>query len=361
MLSLFAAPAIVRANEETIDMNRAVYISMAGSQRVPFIDPDADRIAGTIDVGVIPDQIELAASTSKLLVTDGKTARLNIVDVVTRMIATEPLDFVPGRIAVEPKGFTAALADPRTGRVVLFDVLRRKLLGAVTGPAPLRDMMFGADGRTLYLSGGNNSAIAAIDVETARVAQSIDTALPPVTLALTRSPDGRRLFVQSESGQVGVVDLDHRQALAPLHADADSTVAFPSATGMFLFIANNQQGTLTVVRDGNSPTTVVLKAATGISIVYTGWFETLALVPSETTRTLLLYDLDTLQSAGAIRLAAAPARGGLTPDGQKLYLPLPDAGQVAVFDARQRRMVASVPVPDIPSRAFLAGSYGICH
>jgi DNA-binding beta-propeller fold protein YncE len=360
-LSLFAATSAAQANEETIDMSRAVYIAMAGSQHVPFIDPDTDRIAGTIDAGMVPDQLELCSSISKLLVTDGKQACLNIVDVVTGEIATVALDFVPGRITVDPDGLTAALADPRTGRLTLFDPLLRRVLGTVTGPAPLQDMLFGADGHTLYLSGGANSEIAVIDVKAVRMAQPIDTGLPSVSLSLTRSPDGRRLFVQSSNGEVGVVDLDHHQALAPIPADADSTVAFPSATGTFLFIANNRRGTLTVLRDTSQPATTVMKAATGVSIVYTAWFESLALVPSETTRTLLLYDLDALRPAGALHLAAAPARGGVTPDGQKLYLPLPDAGQVAVFDARQRQLVASVPVPGTPSKAFLAGSYGICH
>jgi DNA-binding beta-propeller fold protein YncE len=361
LLSLLAAPTAARANEETIDMSRAVYIAMAGSQYVPFIDPDTDRIAGTIDAGLVPDQLELCSSISKLLVTDGKSARLNIVDVVTGEIAVAPLDFVPRRITVDPDGLTAALADPLTGRLTLFDLLRQRTLGTVIGPAPLQDMLFSADGHMLYLSGGSNSEIAVIDTKAVRMAQPIDTGLPSVTFALTRSPDGRRLFVQSNGGEIGVIDLDHQQALPPIQADADSTVAFPSATGTFLFIANNRRGTLTVLRDTSQPVTTVMKAATGVSIVYTAWFESLALVPSETTRTLLLYDLDSLRPAGAVRLASAPARGGVTPDGQKLYLPLPDARQIAVFDARQRQLVASVPVPGAPSKAFMAGSYGICH
>jgi hypothetical protein len=131
-------------------------------------DPDTDRIAGIIDTGMVPDQIELAASISKLLVTDGKTARLNIVDVVTGNIATAALDFAPGRITVDPNGLIAALATPRTGHLMLFDLLRRQTLGTMTGPALLQDMVFSADGRLLYLSGGNGSAIAVIDAETAR-------------------------------------------------------------------------------------------------------------------------------------------------------------------------------------------------
>lgn len=116
-----------------------------------------------------------------------------------------------------------------------------------------------------------------------------------------------------------------------------------------------------MVRESTAGSTTILKAAKGVNIVYTAWFESLALVPSATTQALLLYDLDALQPLGAVQLAAAPARGGVTPDGQKLYLPLPDARQVAVFDARRRQLVASVTVPETPSRVLLAGSYGICH
>jgi DNA-binding beta-propeller fold protein YncE len=361
LLGVLATATAARANEDTIDMSHAVFVAMAGSERVCFIDPDTDRIAGFLNVGLVPHSVELASSISKLLATDGITNRVNIVDVVSGEIMTETLDFAPGRITVGPDGLTAALADPATGRLVLLDLLRRQKLGAFSGPAPLQDMLFSADGSTLFLSGGTSSAISAIDAGTARPAQPIETGLPPGTLALARSSDGRRLFVQSSSGAVGVVDLEHRHALAPIQAGADATVAFPSASGSYLLIANNQRGTLTVVRDTGEPLTTVFKAASGVSVVYTAWFESLALVPSATARALLIYDLDALKPAGSIPLAAAPERGGITPDGQKLYLPLPDAKTIAVFDARQRRLVASVSVPAPPAKVLLAGSYGVCH
>ncbi len=108
-------------------------------------------------------------------------------------------------------------------------------------------------------------------------------------------------------------------------------------------------------------TKLVLKAATGVSIVYTAWFDTLALVPSATAKTLLLYDLEAMQSAGEIALAGAPARGGVTPDGQKLYLPLTDADQVAVVNAQRRKLTGSIAMPGHPTAIVLAGSYGVCH
>lgn len=360
LLGLFVASA-AQANIETVDMSRAVYVPMSGVPQVCFIDPDGDRIAGVIDVGMVPDQIGLAASVSKLLVTDGTSTRLNIVDVVTSAIITAALPFIPREITVDPNGLTAAIADDVTGRIILFDMMRRQIIGIVTGPAPLRDMMFSSDGRALYISGGDDQAIAVVDVKAADVTRRIPTNLTSATLALTRSPDGRRLFVQSRGGDVGVIDLDRGQPVAPIGAPAGSTVAFPSATGVFLFIADNQLGKLTVIHEADKSTRTVLNAASGVRTVYTAWFETLALVPSEVDRSLLLYDLDTLRPAGTIGLVAAPGRGAVTPDGRKLYLPLPDAKQVAVFDARKREMLGYVSVPYAPAKVVLAGSYGICH
>lgn len=350
------------ANEDTIDMSRAVFVVMAGSTVVPFIDPDTDRIAGTVDVGVVPHQVELASSISKLLVIDGKSAKVNVVDVVANEIRSIPLDLVPGRIAVSVDGLTAALADSGTGRVVLLDLLRRRSLGAIDGGAPVRDMVFSTDNRTLYVSRKDQDSIGAIEVAAARQEARIASGLPHGGLALSRSPNGRRLFVQPDgSAGVGVLDLERGRPLEPIEAGRASTVAFPSGTGAYLLIADNERATLTVIRDGTAATATLLKGATGVDTIYTAWFDTLALVPSTSAKAVLLYDLDALKPAGVVRLPAAPARGAVTPDGKKLYLPVPEAGKVVAIDARRRRLAASITVPGTPETVLLAGSYGICH
>jgi YVTN family beta-propeller protein len=124
-------------------------------------------------------------------------------------------------------------------------------------------------------------------------------------------------------------------------------------------IADNQSATLTIMHGDDAPT--ALPAATGVSAIYTAWFDSLALVPSSTSNAVLLYDLDTRRPAGIISLASAPGKGAVTPDGRKLYLPLPHAGQVAVIDARQRKLIASIPISVSPATVLLAGSYGVCH
>ncbi|MDR3534569.1 MAG: hypothetical protein P4L90_28905 [Rhodopila sp.] len=362
LFALLAAATAAHANEDTVDMTHAVFVTMAGSPLVPFIDPDTDRIAGTIDAGLVPQQIALASPIAKLLAIDGKASSVNLVDLVTGSIRTVPLGIVPGRVTVSSDGLLPALADLGSGDVVLLDLLRHRVLGRVGGLSPSRDMVFSANSRTLYVAGKSQGAIDVIDATTVRRETAIATGLPYGSLALSRTSNGRRLFVQPDGGGgVGVLDLEHGGPLSPIHSGPASTVAFPSASGAYLLVADNQLGTLTVLRDGDAPETTVLKAATGVDIIYTAWFDTLALVPSTTTRTLLLYDLEAVRPVGTISLSAAPARGAVTPDGQKLYLPLPDAGQVAVIDARRRALVASIVVAGHPTSILLAGSYGICH
>jgi DNA-binding beta-propeller fold protein YncE len=343
-------------------MNRAIFVSLADQHVVPFIDPDADKIAGSLDVGLVPREIQMASSIGKLLAIDGQSPQVNIVDLLLGTHRTVSLDLVPKRMTVSSDGLTVALADTDTGQVVLLDLLRRRILGSASNLPPLRDMVFSTDSKKLFLAGAHQSAIDVMDAANGKLDPAVATGLPHGSLAFGRAPSGRRLFVQSDSGGgVGVLDLEHSDPLAPIPAGPASTVAFPSATGAYLLVVDNQRGTLMIIRDGDAQNPAVLKAATGVSIVYTAWFDTLALVPSSTAKMLLLYDLETMHAAGEIPLAGAPARGGVTPDGQKLYLPLTDVDQVAVINARRRALTGSIAMPGHPTAIVLAGSYGVCH
>jgi len=360
LAGLFASSAY--ADEDTIDMSRAIFVSLADQHVVPYIDPDTDKIAGSIDTGLVSKQIEIASSIGKLLAIDGKTPRVNIVDLQLKTIRTVSLGLVPSRMTVSSDGLTVALADTQSGHVVLLDLLRRHIVGTVDSLPPLRDMVFSTDSKKVYLAGAQSGAIDVLDAVKGQLDPAIATGLPHGSLAFGRAPNGRRLFVQSDGGGgVGVLDLERPGPLAPIPAGPAATVAFPSATGAHLLVVDNQRGTLTIIGDGEAQNPVVLKAATGVSIVYTAWFDTLALVPSVTSRTLLLYDLAAMRSAGEIPLAGVPARGGVTPDGQKLYLPLTDADQVAVINAQRRKLTGTISMPGRPTAIVLAGSYGVCH
>jgi hypothetical protein len=157
------------------------------------------------------------------------------------------------------------------------------------------------------------------------------------------------------------LDLVNRAPLPALPRTATAGAAFPSATGRLLLIPDGRLAQLTVV-DTTVPTkAIVLKAAPNIEAIYFGWFDTVALVPSAARKSVLLYDLDAVGWAGEIALSGRPGRGAVNPEGDRLYLPLPDAQKIAIVDARYRRLTGYIPVSGSPQVIVLAGSYGICH
>jgi hypothetical protein len=358
LLTLLTASA-ARAAE---DIQNAVFVSVAGSASVTLIDPDTDTIEGTLDVGLIPNQIELSSSIGKLLVIDGNTARLNVVDLASRTFQEMKLDLVPGRVAVSTDGLTVALADPVGGRVELIDLLSLRLLGSVGGLPVLRDMLFSVNNGALYLAGARPGAIDVIDVATGRLGSPIATGLPGGSRALTRTANGQRLFVQPDGdGGVGVVDQQHPPPLTPIDAGPGSTVAFPSASGSFVLIADNRREILTVIRQGTREVPTVLPSTSGVRTIYATWFDTVALVPSEATREVLIYDLESQTLVKKLAIDGVPGRGVVTPDGQRLYLPLPEAEEIAVVDARNQRLSTAIRVAGHPRSVVMAGGYGLCH
>ena len=105
----------------------------------------------------------------------------------------------------------------------------------------------------------------------------------------------------------------------------------------------------------------MLKGLPGMSTVYSGWFDTLALVPSHNEKKLLVYDLDQLAKAGEISLPGAPAQGAVTPEGAKLYLALEGTHQVAVIDLQKRQIRKLIDVGFDPLAAIMARSFDVCH
>ena len=75
----------------------------------------------------------------------------------------------------------------------------------------------------------------------------------------------------------------------------------------------------------------------------------------------MIYDLDAMTKVRDIPLNGTAGPGSVTPDGKKLFLPLEDAGEVAVIDAQSRRLTNTIPVGPKPTAAVMAGGYGVCH
>jgi DNA-binding beta-propeller fold protein YncE len=342
---------------------RYVFIPSRGVPLITVVDRNSDAVVGTLEAGLVPDQVVISEATSKLAAADGVAQAVSVIDLTNGRRTAVELDFTPRRLIGSPDGYMIAAADPSAGSVAFIELMRMRVAARITGLSPLRDLMFGGDGAFLYVAAERLDGIGVVDVARGRLIEEI--AVPGLRSAnaagLTRSPSGRMGYVKTQgNGTISLIDLSNFRSLREIEVARDAVKAFPTGFGGYLVVPDNSEQSVTIVATASLTVAAMLKGAAEMTTVHSGWFDTLALVPSAGERKLLVYDLDRLSRAADIALPGNPSAGAVTQDGAKLYLALQDAGKVAVVDLQSRKLARTIAAPN-PTATIMAKSFDVCH
>src|SRR5262249_6877865 len=304
---------------------RYVFIPSRNAPIVTVVERDGDRVLGTLDPGLVPRQVVVSEAASKLVAIDESARGVSIIELANRRRVTIDLDIAPHRLIASLDGFVVAAADLTGGSVAFIELMRVRVRSQLTGLSPIRDLMFGSDGAFLYVAAERANGIVVVDA--ARGKQIEDIAVPGLraadTAGLTRSPSGRMGYVKAQgSGTISLVDLSNFRRVREIEVGRDAVKAFPTGFGGYLVVPDNSERTVTIIANAAGAVGAMVKGGGEMTTVYSGWFDTLALVPSSAERKLLVYDLDRLSRAPDIALPGIPGPGAVTPDGARLYLAL---------------------------------------
>jgi DNA-binding beta-propeller fold protein YncE len=194
----------------------------------------------------------------------------------------------------------------------VIDRASGRMLQAVQLPAVFLGMTFAPDGKSLYVSGGNQDVVYRFDWSTGRatLADSIVLAVKQKGKSGTRYPagiaisnDGRTLYAAENLGDsVAVVDLASRRVVQRL---ATEKYPYGVVTG----------------RDG----TVYVSA-------WGGW--TVAAFPARSN--------GTLGQGSRIRVARHPSAMLLSADGSRLFVASGSTDKITVLDTRSQRVIATL-------------------
>ncbi len=343
---------------------RYVFIPSRNAPIVTVVERDGDRVVGTLDPGLVPEQVVVSEAAGKLVAIDGSARGVSVIDLANGRRLAIDLDFTPHRLIASPDGYVVAAADLSAGSVAFIELMRARVASRMTGLSPIRDLMFGADGAFLYVVAERSNGVGVVDVARGKLIEAI--AVPGLRSAdaagLTRSPSGRMGYVKAQgNGTISLVDLSNFRRVREIEVGRDAVKAFPTGFGGYLVVPDNSERTVTIIANASLTVAAMLKGAAEMTTVYSGWFDTLALVPSSIERKLLVYDLDRLSQAPDIALPGIPGLGAVTPDGARLYLALQDAGQVAVIDLQRRALLRTIAVASDPAAAIMAKSFDVCH
>lgn len=361
-LVIVAWVAQVQAGENLADPAHLAFVTTGDTSQAIAIDTRSDRIAGQVDLGMVPSQILVSPAAPVLVATNGQNVVL--ADLARDRRASIPLAFPARRLLLSADGRRAGISDLTGGNLVIVSLPEGREELRVSGLPPMRDVMFAEDGRHILIASPELAGLGIVDLAQGKVSATI-TPSPPLAggiAAFTRSPNGRRAFaIAAAGGPIGVFDLDQAKPLAQLAAGKGAVIAAPSGSGAYILIADEAARTFSIIHGDDLTQGAVLPIAGGLATVYSGWFDSVAFVPSRDRRSVLIYDLWRLAAAGEIALPDNPGPGAVTADGAKLYLPLAEKGAVAVIDAHNRRLATLIAISGRPTAVVVAAGYGICH
>ena len=227
-----------------------------------------------------------------------------------------------------------------------------RILQKIPLPAVFLGLVFSPDGRSLYVSGGNQDVIYRFDwrERTAKLADSIVLAVKPEGKDGTRypagiaiSPDGRTLYAAENLGDsLAVIDLPQRRVVQRLGTERypygvavapDGTV-YASAWGgwtvsVFSPTANGILGEDARVRVGRHPSALVLNSSGSRLFVASGSTDRITVVDTKTRNVVIT--LNNASPAGTGE-GSTPNALTLSRDGTRLFVAEADNNAIAVFD-----------------------------
>jgi DNA-binding beta-propeller fold protein YncE len=227
-----------------------------------------------------------------------------------------------------------------------------RILQTIPLPAVFLGMIFSPDGKSLYVSGGNEDQIYRFDWRDGRAALTDSIALAvkekgksgtryPAGIAMSR--DGRTLYVAENLGDsLAVVDLAARRVVQRLATGrypygvvtgSDGTIYVSGWNGWsvsaFPSRANGTLGDAREIKVGRHPSAMLLNADGTRLFVASGSTDKISVIDTRAQRVVA-----TLSDANpaATGESSTPNALALSPDGRRLFVAEADNNAVAVFN-----------------------------
>jgi YVTN family beta-propeller protein len=376
ILATVAITAAARPGRALDAADRYVYVPNRASADVAVIDSRTDRLVTRLPVGNVPHQISVSDVVDKLVASNTADDTISIVDLATLRTRTLRLDHEPEHMELSPDGVLLAVGNIGGGTVSLVSLLEEREIARVDGLFEPHNLTFSPDGSLLYIANLGAGHVSVIDVAEGAIIDQIKIAEPPALagkealgaefqgiINVTATPDGRLGFAaHGEASELAVIDLRTRELKKRVTLGELPWRAYSTADGRFMLVPNNGDRTLSVISTSTLELVATLPAAEDVTGVNTGWFETTAFALSRAGRKAVVYDLESMTTAGEVALPGTPETGVTTPDGRKLYVALSDTDRVAVIDIQKRELTKIIDgVGDEPWGAMMVGALNYCH
>jgi uncharacterized protein (TIGR03437 family) len=201
------------------------------------------------------------------------------------------------------------------------------------------------------VSNNGDNTVSEIDTSTNTVVATIRVGSGPEGMAVT--PDGTRLYVANDGGQVWVIDTSNNSVITKVTVGGDPYGVAITPDGTRVYVTEDNAATVSAI--DTSSNTVIAKISvpvtpSGVAITPDGRHAYVASDSTSGTGNLSVIDTSSNAVVATVGLPGLPWGVAITPDGRRVYVansvPTISGGSatVSVIDTSSNSVVASVTV-----------------
>ncbi|WP_161760367.1 YncE family protein [Iodidimonas nitroreducens] len=297
-------------------------------------------------------------SSAQTLVVGNKSAdTVSFIDLKTGIIkATRASGHGPHEVAISPDGAMAAVvaygSAARPGHTVsLYDVPTATALKVIdlTPHSRPHGLAFSADGSRLLITTEGSGALIVVNIESGKVVQSIETG-QQVSHMLAVSEDGTRAYVANiGSGSYCVIDLVAGTVVRTVLSGPESEGIALGPDENELWVSSRTDNSVSIfdtqthevlatIKTGRMPIRVAVHPDGRHAITTNARDGTISLIDYATRAVIKTIALQSAKGGETVPVTAI-----FSPDGQRLYVAMTNASEIAVIDAKSWQQIGRLP------------------
>jgi YVTN family beta-propeller protein len=327
-VAVFAAITLLHA-----DGARVLQTNAAGDN-IHVIDPDSNRVVGTIEDIEVPHGIAIAPDGKRIYVTNESLVTLDVVDAKTLKVTKRiPLTGRPNNVDIAKDGSCVyvGIAEGR-GAVDVIDTVSLAKLKSIPVKGAIHNVYVTPDGMYVVAGSIPSHTINVIDAHTNELAWTLTLSAGIRPMAFTRNSDGstREIVVQlSDFHGFALVDFVSRKEIR--------RVTLPEPAGQ----EKETQG-------------IQGAPAHGLAVTQDG---KMLWVTSKYYGYVAAYSLPDCKLLTVVRVGSHPEWLTIPPDGRNLYVAVAGEDKVVVVNNQTMKVVRTIPVGAVPKR----NTSGVLH
>lgn len=266
-----------------------------------------------------------------------------------RIVAKVPLAGRPYGVAVSRAG-VIYVAKIGTSRLARGNLASRRFFSTVFVGSTPPHVVFNPEGTKAYATLQTGQGLAVVDVASNRRTAKVPLASDGFNLIV--SPNGRRVYVTTADGTLYVISAATNRVITTLFVGEAANGLAWSPDGSVLYVSSRDAGTVVAINP----------ATNTITRTYTvgGMPQRLVVAPDGSE----LYVANEVSGLNVVNVASGTVSStsfgtagygvGLTRGGNRLYVTLPEVGQVRVLNRATRALVKKLFIGGIPRNVAFA-------